>query len=257
MHQIEAADPNRRLVGLEHMLKKADRLKEKIADALRARPGLTAAQALSIVPDPCDSPSRTARIVTLMVCSPTSSDLKEIGLEELKLKNLWSDEQYKGINSQWRRQRLACVSKCSSTRQRAWRPRNSPTRHTNASAAQYHATERNELEDFQRRVNALLDTPPGTTEIRTSRRNDMAQTITYYAIIDEFSSRDRPGGVLRRVVDDNGQVDEAFSPHLTWEFSSLLYAAERGDTMFDFVPITEAEADQIVTRIRESAESAE
>ena len=27
----------------------------------------------------------------------------------------------------------------------------------------------------------------------------MAQTITYYAIIDEFSSRDRPGGVLRRV----------------------------------------------------------
>ena len=33
----------------------------------------------------------------------------------------------------------------------------------------------------------------------------MAQTITYYAIIDEFSSRDRPGGVLRRVVDDNGR----------------------------------------------------
>ena len=42
----------------------------------------------------------------------------------------------------------------------------------------------------------------------------MAQTITYYAIIDEFSSRDRPGGVLRRVIDDNGQVDEAFSTRL-------------------------------------------
>ena len=85
----------------------------------------------------------------------------------------------------------------------------------------------------------------------------MAQTITYYAIIDEFSSRDRPGGVLRRVVDDNGQVDEAFSSSLTWEFSPLLYAAERGDTMFEFVPITEDEADQIITRIRESAEPAE
>jgi hypothetical protein len=85
----------------------------------------------------------------------------------------------------------------------------------------------------------------------------MAQTITYYAIIDEFSSRDRPGGVLRRVVDDNGNVDEAFSPDLTWEFSSLLYAAERGDTMFDFVPITQDEADQIVARIRETAEPAE
>jgi hypothetical protein len=81
----------------------------------------------------------------------------------------------------------------------------------------------------------------------------MAQTITYYAILDEFSSRDRPGGVLRRVVDGNGQVDEAFSPDLTWEFSPLLYAAERGDTMFEFVPISEDEADRIVTRIREAA----
>jgi hypothetical protein len=85
----------------------------------------------------------------------------------------------------------------------------------------------------------------------------MAQTITYYAIIDEFSSRDRPGGVLRRVADGNGQVDEAFSPELTWEFSPLLYAAERGDTMFEFVPIPEDEADQIVARIRETAEPAE
>jgi hypothetical protein len=85
----------------------------------------------------------------------------------------------------------------------------------------------------------------------------MTQTITYYAIIDEFSSRDRPGGVLRRVVDANGQVDEAFSPSLTWEFSPLLYAAERGDTMFEFAPITEDEADQIVTRIRETAEPTE
>jgi hypothetical protein len=85
----------------------------------------------------------------------------------------------------------------------------------------------------------------------------MAQTITYYAIIDEFSSRDRPGGVLRRVVDDNGQVDEAFSPDLAWEFSPLLYAAERGDTMFDFVPISEDEADRIVARIRETVGPAE
>ncbi len=57
--------------------------------------------------------------------------------------------------------------------------------------------------------------------------------------------------------DDNGQVDEVFSRHLTWDFSPLLYAAERGDTMFEFVPITEDEADQIITRIRESAEPTE
>jgi len=81
----------------------------------------------------------------------------------------------------------------------------------------------------------------------------MAENITYYAIIDEFSSRDRPGGVLRRVKNDEGQVDEAFSRNLRWEFSSLMYAAERGDTMFDFVPISEDEASRIVERIRELA----
>jgi hypothetical protein len=78
----------------------------------------------------------------------------------------------------------------------------------------------------------------------------MADKITYYAIIDQFSSRDRPGGVLRRVIDDQGQVDEVFSRDLKWEFSPLLYAAERGDTMFDFVPISEEEAGGIVERIR-------
>jgi len=78
----------------------------------------------------------------------------------------------------------------------------------------------------------------------------MAENITYYAIIDEFSSRDQPGGVLRRVKNDEGQVDEAFSRNLRWEFSSLMYAAERGDTMFDFVPVSEEEASRIVERIR-------
>jgi hypothetical protein len=78
----------------------------------------------------------------------------------------------------------------------------------------------------------------------------MSEKITYYAIIDEFSSRDRPGGVLRRVINDEGQVDEAFSRALKWEFSPLLYAAERGDTMFDLIPISEGEANRIVERIR-------
>jgi hypothetical protein len=83
----------------------------------------------------------------------------------------------------------------------------------------------------------------------------MTEKITYYAIIDEFSSRDRPGGVLRRVINDEGQVDEAFSRNLKWEFSPLLYAAERGDTMFDLLPISEDEANRIVERIKELGDS--
>jgi hypothetical protein len=85
----------------------------------------------------------------------------------------------------------------------------------------------------------------------------MTDQITYYAIVDEDSSPDRPVGVLRRVKGDGGQVDEVFSRNLKWEFSPLLYSAERGDTMFDFVEITQDEADQIVARIRETAELTE
>lgn len=81
----------------------------------------------------------------------------------------------------------------------------------------------------------------------------MDKKTTYYAIVNDFSDRDQPRGVLRRVEDDEGQNDEVFSRDLTWEFSDLLYAAERGDTMNDFVQITEEEAMRIVDRIRREA----
>jgi hypothetical protein len=81
----------------------------------------------------------------------------------------------------------------------------------------------------------------------------MPEKITYYAIIGEFSSRARPGGVLRRVEKDNGSVDEVFSRDLTWEFSPLLYEAEHGDISHDFTEISVTEADQIVARIRAGA----
>jgi hypothetical protein len=85
----------------------------------------------------------------------------------------------------------------------------------------------------------------------------MTASRTYYSILDEDSSPDRPVGVFRRVKSDDGQIDEVFSRNLKWEFSPLLYSAERGDTMFDFAEITEAEANEIVARIRAEAAQAE
>jgi hypothetical protein len=85
----------------------------------------------------------------------------------------------------------------------------------------------------------------------------MAEKITYYAMVDEFTSRDNPRTVLRRVRSDKGTVDEIFSRDLRWEFSPLMYSAERGDLSNEFVPISEAEATQIVTRIKEMGSAAE
>jgi hypothetical protein len=78
----------------------------------------------------------------------------------------------------------------------------------------------------------------------------MPTKITYYAIVDEYSSRERPGGVLRRIRDDEGQEDQVFGRDLEWEFSPLLYSYERGDGDNQLYEITEDEANQIVERIR-------
>jgi hypothetical protein len=85
----------------------------------------------------------------------------------------------------------------------------------------------------------------------------MRDKITYYAMIDEDTSREKPRTVLRRVETDEGQTDELFSRDLTWERSPLLHAANRGDTMLDFAEITKEEADQIVGRIRDQANDTE
>jgi hypothetical protein len=74
----------------------------------------------------------------------------------------------------------------------------------------------------------------------------------YYAIRDEDSSRAQPAGVLRRTERDGGKLDEVFSGALTWVPSPLLRSAEHGDLTNDFIVITEAEADEIVARIRAS-----
>ena len=73
--------------------------------------------------------------------------------------------------------------------------------------------------------------------------------ITYYAIIDDYTTGDEPIGVLRR-FEDGDRRDESFGRDLEWKFSPLLYSAERGDTQYDLVPISEEEANRIVERMR-------
>ena len=169
MRQIEAADPDRRLAGLEHMLKKADRLKEKVADVLLLESRLSPREALDKVPDAVRytftyGPDGYADGVRADV-----ERLKAAGFEEMKLKNLWSSSQYKGLNTQWRRpetglrfevqfhtpESLQAKELTHGAYERLRRPEDETT-----------PVERDELEEFQCRVNALLVAPPGSEEIR-------------------------------------------------------------------------------------------
>ena len=79
----------------------------------------------------------------------------------------------------------------------------------------------------------------------------MPDKVTYYAIVNELSSREQPSGVFRRTYFEvGGKRDEAFTTDLVWERSASLVSAERGDLLNEFIEITEDEANQIVARIR-------
>lgn len=166
LKRVESAEPDRRLAGLEHMLKGEDRLKEKIADYLRA-PGVTVRGAVGKVPDAV----RFTLIYDLnRYAEGVLGDvdrLKAEGFELIKLKNLWDTDQYKGVNSQWRRPdtglrfemqfHTADSLEAKELTHEAYERLRSKT----ASAA-----EERELEEYQRRVNVRLAIPPGTDEIK-------------------------------------------------------------------------------------------
>lgn len=78
----------------------------------------------------------------------------------------------------------------------------------------------------------------------------MATKTTYYAVVDDYSSHEEPGGVLRRVEEEGGEYDEEFGHDLEWTRSWLLYSYERGNMDNQLFEISEDEANRIVERIR-------
>jgi hypothetical protein len=172
IERVAAADPGRQLAGLEHMLKGEDRLKEKIADQLTAKPGQDVRSALDKVADAVRftliyPPERYAEGVLRDI-----DRLKEEGLELIKLKNFWRADQYKGVNSQWRVPDTGTRLEMQfhTTESLAAKELTHEAYERIRSAAALPARERDfaeerALEDFQLRTNDLLITPTGTEVI--------------------------------------------------------------------------------------------
>ena len=79
----------------------------------------------------------------------------------------------------------------------------------------------------------------------------MPEKVTYYAVVNDLSSRERPAGVFRRTyTEDGGRSDEAFTRNLRWEYSTSLISAERGDLDNQYIEITEIEANQLMEQLR-------
>jgi hypothetical protein len=169
LRRIEAADPDRQLAGLEHMVKGEDRLKEKLADVMLVERHLTIRQALDKVPDAVRfTLTYSAERYTEGVLADVDR-LKAEGFEPIKLKNVWHADQYKGINSQWLRsetgtrfemqfhtpESLDAKELTHEAYERLRRPE-----------AETSQSERDKLEHFQLQVNTLIATPPSAETIK-------------------------------------------------------------------------------------------
>jgi hypothetical protein len=101
MTAIEAEIPGASLVGLTHRLKHEDRFKDKVAENLALKPGSSVDKEASAVSDavrytyqlPSDGYTRGYE----EACSRLQLD----GYSLIRCRNLWGEEQYKGINSRW------------------------------------------------------------------------------------------------------------------------------------------------------------
>ena len=162
---VEGQDAGRGLVGFEHRLKGRDRIKDKVAEGIEER-GRTADEALSLIPDAIRYTFQYEESHYSRGVREDIGRMNEQGFELVKLKNLWADDQYKGVNSQWRepstgqRFELQFHTRISFEAKQLTHGAYERLRSGLASAQ-----EEIELEDYQREVSAKIPIPPGVDDI--------------------------------------------------------------------------------------------
>jgi hypothetical protein len=100
MRAVESQDPDRHLTGFDRCLKGRDRIKEKVCGMIKEL-NFTPAAAVSLVPDAIRYTLQYREARYTQGVREDIERLKGQGFELHKLKNSWSEEEYKGINSQW------------------------------------------------------------------------------------------------------------------------------------------------------------
>lgn len=93
-------DPGRHLIGFEHRLKGRDRIKEKVCDTIRDF-DRSPEEAVALVRDTIRYTFQYQETRYTQGVRADIERMQERGFELDKLKNSWSGEQYRGINSQW------------------------------------------------------------------------------------------------------------------------------------------------------------
>jgi hypothetical protein len=170
LRAIESQDPDRRLVGFEHRLKGRDRIKEKVYNGIKLLKH-SPEEAVSLVPDTIRYTFQYRESHYTQGVWTDIERLKGEGFKLHKLKNYWSEDQYKGINSTWIEpdtgQRLEVQFH---TRISFEAKQLTHTAYERIRSEQADALEELVLEAFQKKVAADVPVPPGATDIPDYRK---------------------------------------------------------------------------------------
>jgi len=170
LRSVESQDPDRHLIGFDHRLKGHDRIKEKVCDKMEEF-SYSAEEAVSVV---SDTIRYTFQYREARYTQGVWSDIERLKGEGFKLhqlKNSWSGEEYKGINSQWIEpdtgQRFEVQFHTRISFEGKQLTHDAYERIRTQQADEF---EKMVLKAFQRKVSAEIPIPPGAADIPTTRR---------------------------------------------------------------------------------------
>jgi len=161
----ESQDPDRHLIGFDDRQKGRDRIKDKVAKNIDEK-NLSPEEATALLPDAI---RYTFQYDDARYTQGVQADIvrmKEEGFELNKLKNSWSADQYRGINSQWiepgsgQRFELQFHTRISFEAKQI-----THGAYERLRTGQPDPFEHVVLEAFQRKVTEEVPIPPGATDI--------------------------------------------------------------------------------------------
>ena len=170
--EVESCDPDRRLIGYEYRLKDRDRVKEKVYDDMDLL-GRSSSEAISLLPDAIRYTFQYDEVRYTHAVREDIARMKEQGFKLDILKNSWSGDQYKGINSQWidpdtgQRFELQFHTRISFEAKQL-----THASYERLRSKQADAFEELVLEAFQKKVSAAVPIPPGATDIPDYREGE-------------------------------------------------------------------------------------
>jgi hypothetical protein len=172
LRAIESQDPDRHLIGFEHCRKGRDRIKAKVCDNINEN-SLSLDEAVSLVPDAI---RYTFQYDEASYSQGVRADIARMGEQGFDLdilKNFWSHDQYKGINTQWidqdtgQRFEVQFHTRISFEAKQITHPAYERLRTLEADKF-----EELVLEAFQKKVSAEVPVPPGAVDIPDYLKGD-------------------------------------------------------------------------------------